>query len=61
MYNEGCKLLNCIQNMSVNSLACVRVKGNESESFRTDKTEIGCVTDAVMEMKMGRGKISKIF
>ena len=31
MYDVGCKLLNDIKNMYVNSLACVRVKGDESE------------------------------
>ena len=34
MYNVGDKLLNSIKNMYANSLACVRVKGGESECFR---------------------------
>ena len=36
MYDEGGKLLNSIKSMYVNSLACVRVKGDESEFFRID-------------------------
>ena len=36
MYDVGGKLLNGIKSMYVNSLACVRVKGSESEYFRTD-------------------------
>ena len=34
MYDVGGKLLNGIKSMYVNSLACVRVKGGESECFR---------------------------
>ena len=34
MYDVGGKLLNGIKSMYVNSLACVRVKGGESEHFR---------------------------
>ena len=34
MYDVGGKLLNGIKSMYVNSLACVRVKGCESECFR---------------------------
>ena len=34
MYNVGDKLLNGIKIMYVNVLACVRVKGGESECFR---------------------------
>ena len=33
MYDVGDKLLNGIKSMYVNSLACVRVKGGESECF----------------------------
>ena len=36
MYDAGGKQLNGIKSMYVNSLACVRVKGGESEYFRTD-------------------------
>ena len=32
--DAGGKLLNRIKNMYVNSLACVRVKGGDSECFR---------------------------
>ena len=34
MYNVGGKLLNGIKSMYIKSLACVRVKGGESEWFR---------------------------
>ena len=34
MYDMGGKLLNGIKSMYINSLACVRVKGGESECFR---------------------------
>ena len=34
MYDVGGKLLNGIKSMYVNSLACVKVKGGESECFR---------------------------
>ena len=34
MYDVGGKLLNGIKSIYVNSLACVRVKGGESEGFR---------------------------
>ena len=36
MYNVDGKLLNGIKSMYANSLACVRVKGCESECFRID-------------------------
>ena len=36
MYDVCSKLLNGIKSVYVNSLACVRVKGCESERFRTD-------------------------
>ena len=38
MYDVGGKLLNGIKSMYVNSLACVRVKGCESECFRIDSS-----------------------
>ena len=34
LYDVGGKLLNGIKSMYVNSLACLRVKGSESEAFR---------------------------
>ena len=34
MYDVGGKLLNGIKSIYVNSLACVRIKGGESECFR---------------------------
>ena len=34
MYDVGGKLLSGIKSMYVDNLACVRVKGNESEWFR---------------------------
>ena len=36
MYDVGGKLLGGIKNMYVDSSACVRVKGGESEQFRID-------------------------
>ena len=36
MYNLDGKLFNGIKSLYVNSLACVRVKGCESECFRID-------------------------
>ena len=64
----GGKLLNGIKSMYVNSLACVRVKGGESECFRIDSgVRQMCIMfpwlfnvymDAVMKelkMEMGRG------
>ena len=44
MYDLGSKLLNCINSMYVNSLAYVRVKGNETEGFRIDYgVRQGCI------------------
>ena len=37
MYDVGGKLMNGIMSIHVNSLACVRVKGDESECFRIDR------------------------
>ena len=36
MYDVGGKLLSSIKGMYVNGLACVRVKGGESECFKID-------------------------
>ena len=36
MYNVGGKLLSGIKSMYVDSSACVRVKGGESQRFRID-------------------------
>ena len=65
MYNVGGKLLNGIKSVYVNTLACVRVKGCESECFRIDSgVRQVCIMspwlfnvymDAVMELKMGWG------
>ena len=38
MYDAGGKLLNDIKSMYVNSLACDRVNGGESECFRIDSS-----------------------
>ena len=35
MYGVGGKLLNGIKSIYINSLACVRVKGGESECFKS--------------------------
>ena len=44
MYDVGGKLLNRSMSIYVNSLACVRVKGGESECFRIDSgVRQGCV------------------
>ena len=37
LYYVGGKPLNSIKSMYVNSLACVRVKGGESECFRINR------------------------
>ena len=63
MYDVGGKLLSRIKSMYVNSLACVKVEGGESERFRIDiGVRWGCIMspwlfnvymDAVMkEVKM---------
>ena len=67
MYCVGVKLLSEITSMYVDSLACVRIKGGESEQFRIDGVvRQGCVMspclfnvymDGVMkEVKMGMGR-----
>ena len=44
MYDVGGKLLNGIKIMYVDSLACVRIKGGESELFRIDNgVRQGCI------------------
>ena len=44
MYDVGGKLLNGIRSTYVNSLACVKVKGSESECFRIDSfVRRGCI------------------
>ena len=48
MYDVGGKLLNGIKSMSGNSVACVRVKGGESECFRME-------SDVMKEVKIGDG------
>ena len=64
LYDVGGKLMNDIKSMYVNSLACVRVKGGESECFRfNSRVKQGCIMspsvfnvymDAVMkEVKIG--------
>ena len=61
MYGVSGKLLNGIKSMYVNSLACVRVNGGESECFRIDNdVRQGCIIspwlfNAVM-VKMGMGR-----
>ena len=37
MYDVGSKLLNGINSIYVNILACVKVKGGEAECFRIDR------------------------
>ena len=67
MYDVGGKLLNGIQSIYVNSLACVRIKRSESECLVIDSdVRPGCIifswlfnvyTDGVMkEVKMGIGR-----
>ena len=67
MYDVGGELLNGIKSMYVNSLACVRLRGGESECFRMDNgVRQVCIMspwlfnvymDAVMkEVKMGMGR-----
>ena len=66
MYDGGGKLLNEIKSLYVNSLACVRVKGGESECFWINSgMRKGCIMSpwlfnvyvgAMMEeVKMGMG------
>ena len=63
----GVKLLSYIKSMYFNGLACVKVKGGESECFRNNSgVRQGCIMssflfniylDAVMqEVKIGMGK-----
>ena len=43
IYDVGCKLLNGIKSIYVDSLAYVRVKGGESEQFKVDiRVRHGC-------------------
>ena len=67
MYDVGGKLLKGVRSIYVNSLACVRVKGCESECFRIDSgVRQMCIMfpwlfnvymDAVMKkVKMGMGR-----
>ena len=67
MYDVGVKLLSRIKNMYVDSSACVRVKGGESERFRINNgVRQGCIIplllfkvymDGVMKyLKMGMGR-----
>ena len=67
MYDVGGKVLNGIKSMYVDSSACVRIKGGESEQFRIDSgVRQGCsmspwffivYMDRVMkEVKMGMGR-----
>ena len=44
MYDVGGKLLNGIKKIYVNSLTCIKVKGGESNRFRTDNgVRQGCI------------------
>ena len=46
-YDVGGKLLNGIKSVYVNSLACLRVKGCESEYFRIDDgMRQGCIVSS---------------
>ena len=64
MYDVGGKFLSVIKSMYVNSLACKRVKGGESECFRIKiGVRQGCIMspwlfsmymDAVMKVGMGK-------
>ena len=69
MYDVGSELLNSIKTMYVNNLACVRVKGGESECFRIDSVRHGSIMspwlfnvymDVVMKVKMGMGRREEI-
>ena len=71
MYEVGGKLLNGMNNVYVKDLACVRVKGCESECFRIDSgVRHVCImspwlfnvyTDAMMEWNMGIGRKGERF
>ena len=66
MYSIGSKLLNVIKSMYINSLACIRVKGGESECYRITSVRQGCIMspwlfnvymDTLMkELKIGIGR-----
>ena len=67
MYDVGGKLLSGIESMYVDNSACVRVRGDESEWFKTDSgVRQGCIMspwllnvymDGVMkDVKMGVGR-----
>ena len=44
MYDVGGKLLNRIKSMYVNSIACVKLKGGESQCFRIESgVRQGCI------------------
>ena len=44
MYGVSCKLLNGIKSRHINSLACVKIKGEESECFRINSgVRQGCI------------------
>ena len=68
MYDVGGKLLNGTKSMYVNNIACIRIKGSESECFRIESgVRQGCIIstwpfnmymDAMMkEVKMGMGRM----
>ena len=62
MYDGRGKPLSGIMSMQVDSSACVRLKGNESEQFRIDSgVRQGCIMSpwldgGMKEVKMGMGR-----
>ena len=72
IYDVGGKLLSGIKSMYVDSSACVRVKGGESEQFGIDNgVRQGCIMSpwlfninmegVIKEVKMGIGKMGVSF
>ena len=66
MYDVGCKFLNGIKSMYVNSLACVRVKVGKSECFMIDSSvRQGCIMspclfNVYIDGVMKEGKIGRV-
>ena len=49
MYDVGGKLLNGIKSMYINSLACVKIRGGQSETFRIDRgVKQGCIVPSCL-------------
>ena len=56
MYDVGCKLLNSINSLYVNSLVCIRVNGDESGVFDIDSgaRQGRCESEEGLKIMTGR-------